>query len=69
MNTDNSYEVVLSGTTTKTVTIDILDDRYGIEDIFGAEGFPMDLWPCCESEWSGEISIDGNFAYRADTVC
>jgi len=64
MNNDNSYEVILSGTTTKTVTIDILDDRWTIKDILRADDFPMDVWPCSANEWSGEISIDGSVVAR-----
>lgn len=56
MNDKQLYEVILTGTTTKMVSIDILDDRYGIKEILRAEDFPIHSWPCGDD---GHIKIDG----------
>ena len=64
MSYENSYEVSLTGTTMKTIEVEILDTRWTIKDILQSEEFPIDSWPCGDGDWSGYISIDGKTVAR-----
>lgn len=68
MNDENEYLIGVTGTTSREVAVEVLDTRYSIKDILGAEGFPIDVWSSDESDWYGDITIDGSVVARYRVV-